>query len=385
MENLTHSLVGIAASKAGLEKLSPATTPLCFLAANAPDADIITIFFGDRWTYLHHHRGITHSLVGTLALALLLPLFFYAGDKVISRLRRKDPQVKLTGLLIASLVVSATHPFMDWTNNYGIRPFLPWNTRWFYGDLVFIVDPFIWFFVGGAVFLLTSKSKKQIAFWIFLTAAISYIVFFAVGNRPGVSNLTFVRTLWIVEVVFLLVLFTLKAGQRWREKIAITGFVALFVYWGFLAVIHRWALTEARAQGTTISQTYAEEVTDVAAMPTLANPLHWQAVVETERAAYRFEVFLLRDGQTRMNDLIRHERPEAYNSLAVRQALETRPARVFMEFARFPVTRLIGEDCASQTLVQLADLRYTEPGNQRGTFGLSIPIECPVGVPEKAP
>ena len=127
MDNLTHSLVGLTAAKAGLERLSPGATVLCVLAANAPDSDIVVLLYGDRWDFLQHHRGITHALVGTAFLALLLPLIFYGVDRAWARLRRQSPKTKLRGLLIASLVASATHPLLDWTNNYGIRFLLPWN------------------------------------------------------------------------------------------------------------------------------------------------------------------------------------------------------------------------------------------------------------------
>ena len=385
MDNFTHSLVGVAASKAGLEKLSPATGALCLLAANAPDADIAAVFFGDRWTYLHHHRGITHSIVGTLVIALALPLIFFLIDRVIARVRGTIPSTRLKGLILASLVVSATHPLMDWTNNYGIRPLLPWSAKWFYGDLVFIIDPYIWFLIGGAAFLLTSQTKKQLAIWIFLAAVITFIVFFAVGPRQGV-DLTWVRVVWVIVVMSLVILFNLRLAHRWGEKIAIFAFVVLFVYWAALAGIHRKALAKAREQSVRISQTYGEKVVDVAAMPTLANPFHWQSVVETERAQYRFELFL--SGEQNPQEalaLVRHPRPEAVNSPAVTEALLTRPAQVFLGFARFPVVRVAGEDCTSQTLVQLADLRYTEPGSQRGTFGLSIPVECPMNTGQTAP
>ena len=43
MDNLTHSLVGLTAAKAGLEKLSPGATLLCLIAANAPDGDIFVL------------------------------------------------------------------------------------------------------------------------------------------------------------------------------------------------------------------------------------------------------------------------------------------------------------------------------------------------------
>ena len=65
------------------------------------------------------------------------------------------------GLLVASLIATATHPIMDWTNNYGVRFLLPWNPRWFYGDFVFIIDPFIWIVLGGAAFVLTAKTKSS--------------------------------------------------------------------------------------------------------------------------------------------------------------------------------------------------------------------------------
>jgi membrane-bound metal-dependent hydrolase YbcI (DUF457 family) len=76
MDNLTHSLVGLTAAKAGLEKLSPGATAVCVLAANIPDCDVAILLFGDRWTYLHHHRGITHAILGVAFLCLFLPLLF---------------------------------------------------------------------------------------------------------------------------------------------------------------------------------------------------------------------------------------------------------------------------------------------------------------------
>src|SRR5215470_12146517 len=108
MDNLTHSLVGLTAAKAGLEKLSPGATALCVLAANAPDADIVVLAFGDRWDFLQHHRGITHAFVGVITLAILLPLIFYAVDRLWSRLRNRPPVTRLRGLLLASFLVTAT-------------------------------------------------------------------------------------------------------------------------------------------------------------------------------------------------------------------------------------------------------------------------------------
>jgi len=164
MENLTHSLVGLTAAKAGLERLSPGATAVCLLAANAPDSDIVVLAFGDRWSFLQHHRGITHAIVGVIALALILPLIFYAVDSIWSRFRNQTPRVKLKGLLIASLIASATHPLLDWTNSYGIRFLLPWKPKWFYGDLVFIADPYLWLILAGAAFLCLQEQRQAKSF-----------------------------------------------------------------------------------------------------------------------------------------------------------------------------------------------------------------------------
>src|SRR6266508_6075308 len=177
MDGLTHSLVGLTSAKAGLERLSPGATVVCILSANAPDIDVLSRLFGNHWTLLHYHRGITHSIIGTFALGILIPSIFYAGDRLIARWRKHEARIRYCGLLVASLIAAATHPVMDWTNNYGVRPLLPWNGRWFYGDLVFIIDPYIWLVLGGTAFLLTSTRLSKIIGWAALTIAPTLLIF----------------------------------------------------------------------------------------------------------------------------------------------------------------------------------------------------------------
>ena len=375
MDNFTHSLIGVAAAKAGLERLSPGATAVCILAANAPDADIVTLFFGDRWTYLHHHRGITHSIVGTLIIALLIPLLFFAADRTISWLRQTIPRVRMAGLTVTSVIVSATHPLMDWTNNYGIRPLLPWDGEWYYGDLVFIVDPFIWLLIGGATFLATAKSRNQKVFWSVIAAVVTVIILFA-GNRPGAAVPAWLRYFWILALVLLIYLSKVGIAEKLGTRVTQVAFLVLLMYWGALAILHQRALQQADSRATMIATMFGESVTDVAAMPTLANPVQWQGVFETQKAAYRFELSLI--GEAERPGFVRHERPEALGPAVAARALNSRPAQVFLGFARFPVARLADADCTSRTLVQLADLRYTEPGSRRGTFAVEIPVECPI-------
>ena len=370
MDNLTHSLVGLTAARAGLEKLSPGATLLCVLAANSPDSDVIVVAFRDRWDYLQHHRGITHAVVGVVGLAIVLPLIFYAVDRLWSRFRKQPPQVKLKGLLLASFIVSATHPLLDWTNNYGIRFWLPWSGNWSYGDLVFIVDPYIWMILGGAAFLLGARTKLLKFVWAGMAILTTYLIVLS-PRSPSLPNRNLLGVFWVVSISVLVVLYMRGARERWGTKIAYVAIALVFCYWGLLSFAHWRAVARGSEHAARLASSNGETVARLAAMPTVANPFGWDCVFETDRATYRFSVSLLRNAPP--GNTIRYVKtPELMET--VRQQ---RPARVFLGFARFPVLQLEDPDCTTQTLVHLADLRYTEPRRSRGTFALSLPIDCP--------
>ena len=372
MDNLTHSLVGLTAAKAGLEKLSPGATALCVLAANAPDADIVVLAFGDRWSFLQHHRGITHAVAGVIVLAFVLPLIFYFVDLLWSRLRNQPPTIKLKGLLLASFIVSATHPLLDWTNNYGIRLLLPWNERWFYGDLVFIVDPFMWVVLGGAAFLLSAKTRSGKFIWAAVAAVLTFLII-ASERSNSLPSPRLIALLWIVAVVSLIVLFVTGAGERWGSRIPLVSLALVLVYWSLLAFAHSKALARGSEQAARMASGNGETVARLAAMPRLANPFRWDCVFETDRATYRFDLGLLDDAPSGRIVRYAKEAPELKATVS-----RQRPAQTFLGFARFPVMQLEDPGCTTRTLVQLADLRYTEPGGSRGSFSLEVPVECPI-------
>src|SRR3954447_23920203 len=200
MDNLTHSLVGLTSAKAGLERLSPHATIVCVVSANIADADFFSLFFGDRWTLLQHHRGITHSIAGTIAIGFLIPIFALAIERVTCAFSQRQTRIQFGGLLLASLIAAATHPLLDWTNNYGVRPWLPWNGSWFYGYLVYIADPYIWLLLGGTAFLLTSQTRWKIGGWCLLAAVAALIM--AVASRPGIPESGPLRIALVIWIVF---------------------------------------------------------------------------------------------------------------------------------------------------------------------------------------
>lgn len=371
MDNLTHLLVGVTAAKAGLERLSPGATTLCVIAANAPDADIIVLAFGDRWDFLQHHRGITHAIVGVIGLAVLLPLIFYAVDRLCSRFKNRAPKTKLKGLLIVSFIASATHPLLDWTNNYGIRFFLPWSQKWSYGDLVFIVDPYLWLILGGAAFLLTARTRFLKFVWAVIAAILTFLII-ASPRSNGLPNPRLIALIWIVVLIGLIVLLIKDAKERWGSRIAYVAIGLVFCYWTVLGFAHSRAIARGSEDAAKMASANGETVARLAAMPRLANPFRWDCVFETERATYRFDLGLV--GNETEAPPVRYAKPAPG---LVETVLEQRPARVFLGFARFPVMQLTDPDCTTRTLVQLADLRYTEPGRSRGSFALELPIDCP--------
>jgi inner membrane protein len=379
MDNLAHSLVGLTAAKAGLERFSAYATTVCVVSANAADADFVSLFFGDRWTLLQHHRGITHSLVGTFGVALLVPTFALLIELVVCRIRGRTRRIRFAGLLLASSVAAATHPVMDWTNNYGVRPLLPWSGRWFYGDLVFIVDPYIWLGLGAVAFLLSSDKRWKIYGWS-LIGSMATLVLVATALQQGPEG-TAVRLALAVWLVGVLTIITLRVFGRQRHFAGGTAKAALallLLYGAALGLAHRAAAAQAVNVANNIAALRAERVIRIATMPSEASPFRWQSVAETDSAFYRFPLNL--EGEqspVNSDDVARFQKPEGREEPLVSTAEQDRRAQALLGFARFPLARVSADNCIGQALVQFADLRYTEPGRGRGNFSVSIPVDCP--------
>ena len=140
MDNLTHSLVGALLGRMGAKRLTPRAMPALILSANLPDIDsFVAPWFG--YPARTAHRGFTHGdrRAGHHALR------GGGNHSGLGKLRPgKDGPVKLGGLLLACLIGTLSHPVLDFMNTYGIRLLEPFSHRWFYGDTLFIIDPWIW-------------------------------------------------------------------------------------------------------------------------------------------------------------------------------------------------------------------------------------------------
>jgi inner membrane protein len=295
MDNLTHTLTGLAMSRAGLNRYYRHATPLLLVAANAPDIDLITLSRGS-FEYFHYHRAITHSLAAAPVLALVIAFLFCALDRSLRQLG------VAFGLALAGV---ASHLLLDWTNAYGVRFLLPFSSHWYSLDQTNVFDVWIW-----AILILAAVGP-----WL------GRLVSSEVGARAGSG-----RGLAIFALVFL-GLYNVGRG-----------------------VIHQ------RAVDTLESRVYdGVSPLRAGAFPTAANPLQWDGVVETNTAVRRYHFNVAESFDPDSGELF--QKPES--SAAVDAAALLPEFRVFLGFSKFPLWSVVPvPEPENGVRVRVRDMRF---------------------------
>lgn len=347
MENFAHTLLGLSIAKAGLERATPLATTTLVVSSNLPDIDVLSRVEDGTVGYLQYHRGFTHGFVGLAVLAAALTVLLMFLDRKF-RLRR-DPfrrPLRPARIFFIAYLGGLGHSFMDFTNNYGVRPFLPFSHRWFYGDIVFVVDPWIWLLLGSAVVWLTTTDAARKLGWLVIGSIAALVVLFAL-RHPYDSQMmtvpTTARAVWFVGLAVIV------AGCifRWRragEKLARYSLILLCVYYCGMWMAHQSAIKEARLS------LKVPGVTSMAVWPTPANPVMWQAAAQTDDAVYTRNVNLA-DKQEQW-----HEQPVLDQRFAdaLRQSDDS---RAFLDFMRYGTAK-VEEHPDGTTIVLLRDLRF---------------------------
>lgn len=182
MDNLTHSLIGAVLGQAGLKRKSGLAMPTLIVAANLPDIDATCTVLG--MVSLAMRRGITHGPIALLVLPLLLTWAMVAFDRWQAR-RGKRPADRLPvrpgWLLAVAYIGCLSHPLFDWMNSYGIRLLEPFSHRWFYGDALFIVDPWLLAILGAGIWLSLRREKTGARTWarpahVAIVGAVGYVL-----------------------------------------------------------------------------------------------------------------------------------------------------------------------------------------------------------------
>lgn len=126
--------------RTGLKRLTPRAMPALIISANLPDIDSwIAPLWGED--PLAVHRGFTHGIGGLVTMPFLAATIILLWEKLRSG---KERPIRLGALLFVCFVGTLSHPVLDFLNTYGTRLAEPFSHRWFYGDTLFIIDPWIW-------------------------------------------------------------------------------------------------------------------------------------------------------------------------------------------------------------------------------------------------
>jgi inner membrane protein len=319
IDPVCHTLVGAALARSGLGKRTALGTATLLIGANLPDVDIVASLDGPA-SDLAFRRGWTH---GILALAVL-PVLLTGGMLYFDRATRRASRSSLPSsvlprqILILAFLSILSHPILDTLNTYGVRWLMPFSGRWFYGDTLFIVDPWMWLVLG--VGLALSRRRRGMREHV------------AAGGRPA-------RIALAVAAAYVGAMAASALAARriaTRELVALTG-----------------APVEALM---------------VAPMP--VTPLV-RRVVAAQEGSYRVARFhWLRRPHLDRASLRTYPRgrPE---TPAVAAPAATPLGRHFLTWARFPVFSV--EPVGPATLVHIVDLRYAErPGTGFGAVTISL-------------
>jgi len=162
MDPVTHTLVGASLAQTGLKRRTGLGTAALLIGANFPDIDVLSYAWGSE-TALWFRRGLTHGVVALALLPLLLTGLLLIWDRTVRRRRTTPgPAVRPLQILMLSTLAIATHPLLDFLNVYGMRWFMPFSSRWFYGDTLFIIDPWVWVALVAGVWLAGKRPRTSL-------------------------------------------------------------------------------------------------------------------------------------------------------------------------------------------------------------------------------
>ena len=135
----------MALSRAGLNRRTALATSTLVIANNLPDIDVGV--FATNTLAMSFRRGWTHGVLAQLTLPIALTGAMLLYDRYRTT-RTPGERAVPSQILLLSYIGVLLHVFMDWTNSYGVRLLMPFSEQWFYGDALYIVDPWLYLTLG---------------------------------------------------------------------------------------------------------------------------------------------------------------------------------------------------------------------------------------------
>ena len=171
--------MGAALGRAGLARRTTLGMSTLVIANNLPDIDVGV--FATNTLAMSFRRGWTHGVLAQAVLPLALAGSMVAYDRLVTQRRgnaqpalsergRADSRApsrveraKFGQLALLAYIGVLAHVFMDFLNSYGVRLLMPFSERWFYGDALYIVDPWLYLSLGLGWWLASRREQRGAA------------------------------------------------------------------------------------------------------------------------------------------------------------------------------------------------------------------------------
>lgn len=370
MDPVTHTLAGAALARGGRYREAPLALATAVVAANAPDVDMFAYVAGE-YAGLAFRRGWSHGPLAWLVLPLVVVAGVLAYDRVRGRGTGERPAAR--PLLMLAVLGVLSHPALDWLNTYGIRLFSPFWERWFYGDAVFIIDPWIWVTLGGALFLGGARSLPTRGLWLG-AGLLGIVLMLGAPMVPWAAKL-----LW-AGATFGLVARRVRhgpAGAATSRALVRKGGVAVVVY---VLVLALGSLLAERHVRSNLEARGIRPVEAVMVGPVPANPFRAEYVARTPGAYYRGDYHWISAPRIRPepdsvplvtpDSALRHAGRPVAPAADIVAAAQTAPrVRDFLVWSRFPYYQIVVFERGYG--VRVGDARYArrpEAGSLAGVI-----------------
>src|SRR6266851_3420926 len=321
LEPITHFLTGACLARAGFNRKTALATATMTLAAEAPDLDVLGSFKGPVFAFAHH-RGFTHSFLGLVLVSAVVTGFMYLVWLLRGRKTNIPDLPPRWGLLfLFAYVAGLSHILLDFTNNYGVRPFWPFWEKWYSWDVSFILEPPI---------------------FLFLLAGLLLPLFFSRG-KPAPRGSTAARLALICVVALWAV--------RWYEMDHIVR-----------------ALRQQRFDSDTPLRVSAYPYWTRA--PRWLIAMRWSAVVETSKLFLTSDVNLSTGVLDPAGLKVLPKPPETPATLAAKRSYL---GRVYLDWARYPMVTESSE--GQYSVVYFQDLRFGYRGRRPSLLTASVRLD----------
>ncbi len=316
MEPITHFLTGAVLARAGFNRKTALATATMTLAAEAPDLDVLWGLKGPVVGFAHH-RGFTHSFLGLILVSAVVTGFMY----LVWRLRGRKTNIPNLppqwGLLFAfAYIAGLSHILLDYTNNYGVRPFWPFWEQWYSWGVAFILEPPILVLLLAALVLpsLLSKRSRGETFRGSVAARVALILIVALWLSRAYEAKRIVRTL---------------GRETFSSEPALR--ISAYPYW---TRVSRWRIG-----------------------------LLWSGIIETQSSFVMSDIVLSTRKLDESEKMVLPKPPETPEILAAKRSYV---GRVYLDWAQYPLLSVSNE--GEDSVVHFRDLRFGYPQMQRNSL-----------------